>query len=211
MVAGIWIDDSASSSVTTALGIEGGTVVTGGLTGLLDEWVRGRVCLTTRSTTPRLRGQTSNYISLSNSASASLAINGTGVSFDGLDRSHSDAGPRTMRSRTRSVHAIDVGTVGFVRVKAGNVFVTPNSFTPATLTPNIQRGVNAGHRLVTCCTRRPVCIRNIMSTINKPMTLGGRECRRHRLRQRAALNQSFARTATRLAVVTVYRRFERNH
>lgn len=40
-------------------------------------------------------------------------------------------------------HKIDDGVLGFVTVKAANTFVTPISFTPETLTPKIQRGVDA--------------------------------------------------------------------
>jgi hypothetical protein len=126
VVAGIWIDDSASSSVTTALGIEGGTGVNGGPTGLLMSGPGARVLNNTLNSTT-FSGQASNYISLSNTASAGLEINGTGVSFDG------QTGPTATLAQNyaiedKIVHAID-GTVGFVRVKAGNVFVTPNSFT----------------------------------------------------------------------------------
>jgi len=42
------------------------------------------------------------------------------------------------------VHKIDLSTLGFVRVKTGEVFVTPNSFaSPYTTAPSIQRGVDA--------------------------------------------------------------------
>lgn len=41
-------------------------------------------------------------------------------------------------------HKIDVAALGFARVKAGEVFVTPTSFAaPTTTTPSIQRGVDA--------------------------------------------------------------------
>jgi hypothetical protein len=42
------------------------------------------------------------------------------------------------------VDAIDVSGFGLVRLKAGNVYVTPNSFfAPSTTTPSIQRGIDA--------------------------------------------------------------------
>ncbi|SEJ78047.1 Por secretion system C-terminal sorting domain-containing protein [Dyadobacter sp. SG02] len=41
------------------------------------------------------------------------------------------------------VHKIDDSVLGFATVKSGNAYVTPLSFTPATLTPKIQRGVDA--------------------------------------------------------------------
>ncbi|SDG13369.1 Por secretion system C-terminal sorting domain-containing protein [Dyadobacter soli] len=41
------------------------------------------------------------------------------------------------------VHKIDNSVLGFATVKSGNTYVTPLSFTPATLTPKIQRGVEA--------------------------------------------------------------------
>src|SRR6185369_7548659 len=44
----------------------------------------------------------------------------------------------------RIVHAVDDGTLGFIRVHSGNVYVTPNSYiAPNTTVANIQRGVNA--------------------------------------------------------------------
>ncbi len=41
------------------------------------------------------------------------------------------------------IHKIDDSVLGFTTVKSGNTYVTPLSFTPATLTPKIQRGVDA--------------------------------------------------------------------
>ena len=41
------------------------------------------------------------------------------------------------------VHKIDDSVLGFATVKSGNTYVTPLSFTPATLTPKIQRGIDA--------------------------------------------------------------------
>jgi len=41
------------------------------------------------------------------------------------------------------IHKIDDSVLGFATVKSGNTYVTPLSFTPATLTPKIQRGVDA--------------------------------------------------------------------
>jgi hypothetical protein len=43
-------------------------------------------------------------------------------------------------------HGMDDGTLGVVRVKATQVFVTPNSFVgPATTTPSIHRGGGQSH------------------------------------------------------------------
>ncbi|MGX5855014.1 right-handed parallel beta-helix repeat-containing protein [Dyadobacter jiangsuensis] len=41
------------------------------------------------------------------------------------------------------IHKIDDAVLGFATVKPGNTYVTPLSFTPATLMPKIQRGVEA--------------------------------------------------------------------
>jgi len=70
------------------------------------------------------------------------------------------------------VHAIDVPGVGFVRVKAGNVFVTPNSFfSPTTTTPSIQRGVDAASVGDTVNVEAGTYAGNV--TINKYLTLAG--------------------------------------
>jgi hypothetical protein len=41
------------------------------------------------------------------------------------------------------VHKIDHDVLGLATIKTGNTYVTPLSFTPATLTPKIQRGIDA--------------------------------------------------------------------
>src|SRR5262249_30552934 len=69
-------------------------------------------------------------------------INGTGVTFDGV-LGNSVTTSQGYGLEDRIVHAIDDGSVGFVRIQTGSVFVTPNSFTAATLVANIQRAVNA--------------------------------------------------------------------
>src|SRR4029078_9714992 len=44
----------------------------------------------------------------------------------------------------RIVHAVDDGTLGFIRVHSGNVYVTPHSYVaPNTTVANIQRAVAA--------------------------------------------------------------------
>jgi hypothetical protein len=81
-----------------------------------------------------------------NNTTADIDISTTaaGSTFGGitLDGSTSLANLFAIEDKIR--HKVDVGTLGFVRVKAGHVFVTPNSFVASgTTSPSIQRGVDA--------------------------------------------------------------------
>jgi autotransporter-associated beta strand protein len=70
-------------------------------------------------------------------------IDATGETFNGVLASGAGtAGQFTIVDTI--VDGVDVSGYGLVRTKAGNVYVTPNSFfAPATTTPSVQRGVNA--------------------------------------------------------------------
>ncbi len=166
-VAGIGIDDGTNVAIT-ALGISGGTSVTGGPLGLLMNGPGARVYNNNLNNTS-FTGAT-NYIALTNGASAGIEINGTGVSFDGLTGATATLA-QNYAIEDKIIHAIDDGTVGFVRVKAGNVFVTPNSFTPATLTPNIQRAVNAAVAADTLHAAAGLYPNNV--NVNKALNLEG--------------------------------------
>ncbi|MFM7015763.1 MAG: hypothetical protein ACKOX3_05475, partial [Bacteroidota bacterium] len=48
------------------------------------------------------------------------------------------------QTENQMVHKVDVSALGFVKLKAGNVYVTPNSYSsPTTTTASIQRGIDA--------------------------------------------------------------------
>lgn len=68
-------------------------------------------------------------------------------------------------------HKIDDSVLGFVTVKASNTFVTPISFTPATLTPKIQRGVEAASTGWTENVKAGTYIENVI--VNKALKIYG--------------------------------------
>jgi hypothetical protein len=70
-------------------------------------------------------------------------IDATGETFNGVAASSATTGQLFAVADT-VVDAIDGPAFGLVRLAAGNVYVTPNSFfAPTTTTPDIQRGIDA--------------------------------------------------------------------
>jgi hypothetical protein len=78
---------------------------------------------------------TGNYITLSGGALNNNTINATGATFGGLTGATATIA-QNFDIEDKIAHATDAAGLGFVRVKAGEVFVTPNS-------GSIQRGVDA--------------------------------------------------------------------
>jgi hypothetical protein len=167
--AGIAIDNSANIA-GVELGISGGTSISGGPTGLL---ISGpNTALTGNS----LDGtsfalQTGNYIKLTGGALAGQTINGTATSYDGIV-GNSATLAQSLAIEDKITHAIDAPGLGFIRVKNGQVFVTPNSYaSPVTTAADIQRGVDAAASGDTVNVSAGNYASNI--TINKPLNLLG--------------------------------------
>src|SRR5262245_30253344 len=135
---GIVLDGSLA---TTKVTLSQGNTITGGTTGLMIQGANVSLVGNTLSDLT-LTGQSGNYVTLSGGALAGQTIDGTGVTFDGV-LGNSVTTSQGYGLVDRFVDAIDDGSVGFVRIQTGSVFVTPNSFTAATLVANIQRAVNA--------------------------------------------------------------------
>ncbi len=79
---------------------------------------------------------------------SSQSLNATGDTFNVGPLSAQVGGnsltlPEAFAVEDKILDAIDVATWGFVRIKANNVYVTPNSFAALNTTPDINRGVNA--------------------------------------------------------------------
>jgi len=69
-------------------------------------------------------------------------INATGATFGGILASTATLAQLSI-IEDNILHGVDVVGLGLVRVRAGNVYVTPNSFfAPATTTPSIQRTID---------------------------------------------------------------------
>ncbi|MBU3678814.1 MAG: T9SS type A sorting domain-containing protein [Candidatus Kapabacteria bacterium] len=75
---------------------------------------------------------------------ATVQVDATNATFDGLTGSAMTLAQLFARE-DRIRHAIDGATdaTGFVRVKANEVFVTPNSYASPATTPSVQRGIDA--------------------------------------------------------------------
>ena len=123
------------------LGVSGGTSVSGGTVGLLMTGAKTAVAGNSLNDTS-FTGQSTDYIQLANSASGGLEINATSVSFDGKIGASATLADNYF-IEDRIIHAIDDSSLGFVRVKAGNVFVTPNSFVSPNTAASIQRAIDA--------------------------------------------------------------------
>jgi autotransporter-associated beta strand protein len=138
---GILVEDGTVDAFTTALTIGAGNSITGGTTGLRVDGAQADIAGNALNNIS-FTGQSGNYITLANGAEDNNEINGTAASFGGLT-----GGVATLAQNyaieDKITHAIDDAAQGFIRVRASNVFVTPNSFsTPATTTASIQRGID---------------------------------------------------------------------
>ncbi len=126
---------------TQTLNLNGGSAISGGVTGLL---VTGAPTALTGNTlnNTAFSGQSGNYITLTSSALDNLTINATAVTFDGLTGAAATVA-QNLTIEDKIKHALDDPSLGFIRVKTGGIFVTANSFNaPNTTTPSIQRGID---------------------------------------------------------------------
>jgi filamentous hemagglutinin family protein len=104
--------------------------IIGGNRGLAVDGANSSVTLNNVS----FSGQTGDYITLSQGALAGQEINANNVTFDGIKGADASLS-QLFAIEDKITHAIDNSQLGFVRVNANNVYVTPNS-------GSIQRGVN---------------------------------------------------------------------
>ena len=127
---GIRVLDSPSSTThaNVQLAIGSGVAVTGGAKGLAVENTSASV---TSVSDLVLSGQTGNYIELVSNAGN---IDATGVSFDGQTGATATLA-QNFAIEDMIVHKLDNSSLGLVRVKAAELFVTTNS-------GSIQRGID---------------------------------------------------------------------
>ena len=139
---GVLIRDANSfTSFGAAATFQNGVVVSGGTTGLEVLGSKTAINGNTLSDTS-FSGQSGNYIALVSGALHGTEINATASKFDGSTGAAKSLADN-FATEDKIVHAVDDASLGFIRVKAGQVFVTPNSFNaPNTTTASIQRGVD---------------------------------------------------------------------
>jgi hypothetical protein len=157
---GVLVSSAGTTTVSAVVG--SGTSISGGTTGIL---VSGANASLTFSGTnaASIFDLSGNYITLTNGADVGNTIDATGVTFDG----HTGATATLAQNfaiEDKIQHAVDDAGLGFVRVMAGNVFVTPAS-------GSIQRGVNAASSGDTLNVEAGLYVENV--TVNKPVTLLG--------------------------------------
>ncbi|MFZ2898092.1 MAG: right-handed parallel beta-helix repeat-containing protein [Saprospiraceae bacterium] len=123
-------DNPLSTGANVQLTIGSGVTVTGGTKGLVIERPSASIVGGTLNDLS-FTGTTGNYIELiSNSGN----LNGTAVVFDGTTGAAKTL-TQNFATEDKIVHGVDDLPLGFVRVKAGEVFVTP-------LSGSVQRGVD---------------------------------------------------------------------
>jgi putative cell wall-binding protein len=84
----------------------------------------------------------SSAIRNNTTANIDISTTAVGSTFGGIALTGDTSLADLFAIEDQIIHKVDVGTLGFVRVKAAEVFVTANSFR-GTDTPSIQRGVDA--------------------------------------------------------------------
>jgi ELWxxDGT repeat protein len=93
-------------------------------------------------------GQSTNYIQLTNYTFQGQVIDATAITFDGLTGSAMTLAQR-FAAENKIIHQVDYNGGGFIRIKSGEVFVTPQSYVstaPAdwgapTSTASVQRAI----------------------------------------------------------------------
>jgi len=80
-----------------------------------------------------------------NNSTANIDISTTaaGSTFNGITLNGSTSLADLFAIEDKIRHKVDLASTGFVRVRAGEVYVTPNSFYSTNTTPSIQRGIDA--------------------------------------------------------------------
>ena len=121
----VGIDVSATDN--TVMPVEfSGVTVTGGAVGL--RVYSPKVTLAGNALTGiSFANQSNNYIMLTYNAFTGLTIDATSVSFDGLTGASMTLAQR-FAVENKIVHRIDYNGGGFIRIKADEAYVTPNSF-----------------------------------------------------------------------------------
>ncbi|HEY1022573.1 MAG TPA: hypothetical protein VGE06_09705, partial [Flavisolibacter sp.] len=139
---GIYVYDNAANSAQSnlELSLTGSTYLTGGQNGII---VYGnRTAITGNMVSVPFSAQSARYIHLYAGALGGQQINASGSTFDGVAPADMSL-TQLFGVEDKIVHSIDAADLGFVRVKAGEVFTTPGSFFAPATKVSVQRAVNA--------------------------------------------------------------------
>jgi autotransporter-associated beta strand protein len=168
--------DTATGTEDVTVNLTGGTSIAGSAsgTGVRLDGPLAFLSGDTLGTTPFTGfSGTSNYVVLANGAygsgtpDAPLAIDGTSASYNGVSGGGTLTTAQAFAIEDRISDYLDktnANTIGFVRLKSGNIYVTQNS-------NSIQRGVNAASSGDTVNVQAGTFAEQV--TINKPLTLLG--------------------------------------
>ena len=129
---GVSVQDTVLNKVT--IGLTNSTKIQNGATGLNVSGADAEIDGITLNNT-EFSGQTGQYILLGAGGHDNENINATGVLFDGQTGASASLA-QNFDIEDKITHEVDNATLGFVRVKALNVFVTPSS-------GSIQRGIDS--------------------------------------------------------------------
>jgi uncharacterized delta-60 repeat protein len=132
------LTSTAITGVATGIRVDNGSLtvgtgdtVNGGTTGLVLNGSTAAVAGLTLNNVA-FNNQSGNYVTLASGAENGKTIDATSATFNGLTGATATLA-QDYAIVDKITDAVDETGVGFVRIKAGNVFVTPNSFvTPAT-------------------------------------------------------------------------------
>lgn len=172
---GIRIDDDIlnTNAATVSLQVSGATAIAAADTGIIVSG--GGAALSFNGAAPAsFTGQPVYIYEAFNNVATGDApatpVDATAVTFDGQTGAAASL-VQNFNIEDKIVHKIDDAVLGFVKVKEGNTFVTPASFTAATASAKVQRGVDAAATGWTEHVKAGTYADNVM--VNKSMTIVG--------------------------------------
>ncbi len=158
-------DPQFGPAAASSYGISNITI-TGGTTGLQ---VDGNASVTTLSSVA-FSGQSGDYIKMSNNAMNGQTLDATNDTFGGQTGASATLA-QNFAIEDKITHKIDLLTLGFVRVKANNDFVTVNSFVAPNTAGSIQRGIDVASTGDTVNVDAGTFTENV--TVNKRVRIHG--------------------------------------
>ena len=160
--------DNPSSTFGVGLTLQNGVTISGGTTGLTLTGALATLNGNTVANTT-FTGQSGNYITLANTAeSGPLTIDGTGATFDAVtptDNSLTDL--YTIEGKITDY--LDDATLGYLSLRAGNVYITQSSESANAGT--IQRGVNVASNSNSIHIDAGIYVANV--SVTKGLTITG--------------------------------------